>query len=109
MKPTTTLKRNGIDDIDRLLDEALQQTFPACDPMACTWAPSRRPATTRRTASSATRATANRARSGRSGPEIVRTRPCGCPQQARVNGHALGRVALPIRRAICDLIRGSRT
>ncbi|SDJ55082.1 hypothetical protein SAMN04487926_1628 [Paraburkholderia steynii] len=53
MKPTTTSKRNGIDDIDRLLDEALQQTFPACDLVACTWAPSRRPASTRRTASSA--------------------------------------------------------
>ena len=49
MKPTTTSKRNGIDDIDRLLDEALQQTFPACDLVACTWAPSRRPASTRRT------------------------------------------------------------
>ena len=61
MKPTTTSKRNGIDDIDRLLDEALQQTFPACDLVACTWAPSRRPASTRRTASSAARATASRA------------------------------------------------
>jgi hypothetical protein len=109
MKPTMTSKRNGIDDIDRLLDEALQQTFPACDPVACTWPPSRRPASTRRTASSAARATANRAPSGRSGPEIVRTRPCGCPQPARVNGYAPWRVALPIRGAICDLIRGSRT
>ncbi len=35
MKPTTILTRDSVVDIDKLLDEALQETFPASDPVAC--------------------------------------------------------------------------
>lgn len=53
MKPTTRSTRDRGDDIDNMLDEALQETFPASDPVACTRAPSIRPAEPRRRAGQA--------------------------------------------------------
>ena len=44
MKPTTKSTRHRVDDIDKMLDEALQETFPASDPVACTATPSIGPA-----------------------------------------------------------------
>ncbi|MGF6441138.1 hypothetical protein [Paraburkholderia youngii] len=40
MKTATRPTRDRIDDVDRMLDEALEETFPASDPVACTAMPS---------------------------------------------------------------------
>ncbi|CAB4052505.1 hypothetical protein LMG9964_06195 [Paraburkholderia phenoliruptrix] len=47
MKTARRTTPDHFDDVDRRLDEALEETFPASDPVACTTMPSIRPSAVR--------------------------------------------------------------
>lgn len=107
MEPTTRSTRDRADDIDNMLDEALQETSPASDPVACTRTPSIRPAEPLRRAGQAGHAA--KALAAPPGPARRRSRN-GHPSAHAGSGQALGVWAAPVVRAVLEpnLIRGSR-